>query len=405
LRLRQAPSKETSIFSYYLAEVLRDLSKKYPEGDLMRLGFRIYTAMDPDLQETLGRAAGLTRHQAALIALDPASGYILALVGGRDFSKSQFNRATQAKRQPGSAFKPLVYAAALEQGWTPASTVLDEQRSLKQLKKTAWEPKNFDGVYHGTVTLRQALSLSLNAATVELSQKVGLAGIVQMARRLGIESLLKEYPALALGTFEVSLVEITAAYAPFANGGWSIHPTLIMAMLDSNGATLEFSPVRRSPALDPASANLMTSLLESAVTEGTGRGLAKMGWDRKAAGKTGTTDEGRDAWFIGYTPELLCGVWVGDDEHRAINVSGAKDALPLWAAFMKEALAEYPPSDFATPEGLVSVVIDPLSGLLATGDCPERKKELFAAGTEPTAKCPLHRKDNLFDRLRQWWKK
>jgi membrane carboxypeptidase/penicillin-binding protein len=317
---------------------------------------------------------------------------VLALAGGRDYRRSQFNRATQARRQPGSAFKPFVYGAALEAGFTPATLLEDAARSYRNADGGRWEPRNYDGVYAGTVTLRAALARSMNLATLDLAGKVGPASINAFARRLGVESPLEDSLAVALGASEVSLLELSAAYAPFANGGFRVTPVVITAVADPSGAPLAYYGRRRDAAMTPALAYLMTSLLESVVTEGTAGVLGRAyGWDRPAAGKTGTTNKGRDAWFIGYVPGLLAGVWTGDDSNRAIGAIGAGDAVPVWAAFMKEALAGVPPEKFAQPaEGLVSVKIDPVNGLRAVAGCPARRKELFLAGTEPKEKCPLH---------------
>ncbi|MBI2069325.1 MAG: PBP1A family penicillin-binding protein [Elusimicrobia bacterium] len=380
-------------YAYFTAELLRDLLERFSEEQLFRLGLTIHTTMDPLMQIAAQRAVARARHQAALTAIDPHTGRILALAGGKDFRQSQFNRATQAARQPGSAFKPFVYAAALEKGWTMISPLLDEPRRYpKGANGGFWEPKNYDGVYRGTVTVRQALALSLNAATLDLARRVGPSAVARLARGLGITSPLEENLGLALGVSQVTLLEMTAAYAAFANGGFRVKPHLISAILDAEGRTLEFTAFERESVLSPAASYLMSAMLESVVAEGTAKSLSLWFGNRPAAGKTGTTNDGRDAWFIGFTPQLAAGVWAGHDEHIPVNASGAKDALPLWAEFMSKMLQDYPEEKFTRPEGLVAKTVDPQTNLLAVAGCKQRREELFAPGTEPKTDCPLHKK-------------
>lgn len=375
--------------AYYVAEVVRRMLPKYGEDAIFRYGLSIYTAMDPLLQKAAWRAVRLSRHQGALTALDAQNGNVLAIIGGKNFRESQFNRATQALRQPGSAFKPFVYGAALEKGFTTASLLQDTTRQY-EIDAGSWAPKNFDEVYLGTTTLREALARSLNSATLDLAEKVGPRNIVPFAQKMGITSPLEQSLALALGASEVSLLELTAAYAPFANGGFRVQPVFIEAVRDAEGNILESADPQRAQVLNPTMAFLITAMLESVVQEGTASILTRTGWERPAAGKTGTTDDGRDAWFIGYTPELLAGAWVGEDQNVAIHVAGARDALPIWRAFMEQALADIPPSPFAEPAGLVTAKIDPMSGLLARSGCPQSRKEVFLEGTQPSEYCPLH---------------
>jgi penicillin-binding protein 1B len=382
------PSREPRGQSYFVAEVVRQALPRYGEEALFREGLRLYTTMDPLAQDAAEKAVHRLRSQAALVALCPDDGRVLALVGGRDFAQSQFNRATQARRQPGSAFKPFLYGAALEKGYTPAS-LLDDRPKTYPGATGPWQPRNYDGVYAGTTTLRNALSHSLNAASLDLASQLGSAATAEFARRMGVASPLEASLALTLGTSEVSLLELTAAYAPFANGGFRVEPRLIEEVADAQGEVLEFTRSQRQNVLDPARAYLITSLLESVVTEGTAKDLSRLGFARPCAGKTGTTENGRDAWFVGYTPKLLAGVWIGDDRNRPLKLTGAKDALPVWAAFMK-ASAEGPAEAFPQPQGLVTVTIDPASGLRARAGCPQRQAEVFLVGTEPTAECPLH---------------
>lgn len=387
---RNFKKKSDTFASYYVAEVVRQLSPKYGEDDIYRLGLRLYTAMDPDLQEAAQKAVSRARPQGALVALNPENGDILALAGGTDFVFSQFNRATQARRQPGSAFKPFVYGAALEAGETPATLLEDKPRSYRESKNKTWSPKNYDGVYHGTVPLRVALALSLNGATVSLVEKITPAKVVAFANRLGITSPLEKSLAIGLGSSEVTLLELTSAYAAFDNGGFRVSPRLLLAVTDAEGQSVEVRAVDRTSVIDPNLASLMTSLLESTVAEGTAKALPQLGWTYPTAAKTGTTNEGRDAWFIGYTSDLLTGVWVGTDLGKSAGVVGAKNAMPVWASFMKTAYTDSTPAAFTAPSGLVQVKIDPATGFLAQSGCPEKKEEVFLKGTEPTKLCPAH---------------
>ncbi len=388
--------------AYFIAETVRRLLRDHDEEAVFRYGLTVYTTLDTELQSAAMRAVGAARHQAALAALAPSDGSVLALAGGKDFGESQFDRATQARRQPGSAFKPFVYGAALEAGFTPATFLSDVARSYPGPGGRPWEPRNYDGVYAGTVTLREALAHSLNSATLDLAARVGPERIAAFARRLGIESPLENDLALALGASGTGLLELTAAYAPFGNGGYRVEPELITAVREADGSVRSYAKGQRPQVVTPALAYLMTSLLEGVVRDGTARTLGTAyGWERPAAGKTGTTSGGRDAWFIGYTPGLLAGVWTGEDSNKPVGLIGAADALPVWAAFMKAALDGAPPEEFARPEeGLAEAVIDPASGLLAVAGCPERRKELFLSGTEPREKCPLHSRG-----LKGWFKR
>ncbi len=391
LRRQRLDRTERRDNDYFVAEVIRELAPRYGEETLYTHGLRIDTTLDALLQHEAQAAVRQARAQAALVALDPRTGRVLALVGGKDFSESQFNRATQALRQPGSAFKPFVYAAALEKGYTAATLLVDEPRKYaRDLSSGTWDPRNYEGVYFGTTTLRVALAHSLNAATLDLAQRVGLPAIIDYAHAAGLRAELDRNLGTALGTADVDLLDLTAAYAPFDNGGLRVQPEPVVAVTDAEGTLLEYSRFDTERVLPPELSYLMTSLLRGVVLEGTAKALPLMGFTRPAAGKTGTTNDGRDAWFVGYTPDVLAGVWFGDDQHRRLNATGAKDALPIWASFMRKAALDWPVKDFERPAGLVDVVIDPVSGLKAVSGCPQRVTELFVAGTEPKQDCPLH---------------
>ncbi|MBI2386535.1 MAG: PBP1A family penicillin-binding protein [Elusimicrobia bacterium] len=391
LALKRSDSQEDRRDSaYYAAEVVRQLLPRYGGDSLYRHGLSIHTAMDPLLQSLARKTLSPAKHQAALAVIDPRDGSVLALTGGRSFSESQFNRATQALRQPGSAFKPFVFAAALQANLTPATVLRDKPKTWPGAGK-GWSPSNYEGVYYGTATMRQALAKSLNAATLDLAERVGLKRIQETARNCGITSPMRDDLGLALGASEVGLLELVAAYEPFAHGGIRPTPRLVTSVVDSDGVVFEAPPPEISIALDPATAFLMNSMLESVAKEGTARSLKAMGVTFPVAGKTGTTNDGRDAWFVGYTSSLLAGVWVGDDQNRALRLTGAKDALPLWASFMKEASADRPGAEFTRPESVVEVVVCPASGMVARSGCPGKHAELFLVGTEPRSDCALHR--------------
>lgn len=398
--VRTLGEEEAGDHAYFTAEVVRRLLPRYGGEALYQHGLSIHTTMDPVLQAGAQRVLRAARQQAALVALDPRTGDVLALAGGKDFKESQFNRATQAQRQPGSTFKPFIFAAALETGFTPATILLDRSKVYKGGDRD-WAPRNYDGVYHGTATLRQALTWSLNAATLDLAARVGVGRAVEIAERAGVTSPLRRDLGLALGSSEVNLLELVAAYGPFAAGGMAATPRLVTAVVDAEGVVLEAPPPESRAVLDPAVASLMTSLLESVVTQGTARSLPLLGTRFPVAGKTGTTDDGRDAWFVGYTTSLLAGVWAGDDSNRPLKLTGAKDALPLWAAFMNEAAADRPAEAFPRDEGLVALSVCAESGMLALSGCPVKRDEQFIPGTEPQRECTLHRGGlkGLWDRL------
>jgi penicillin-binding protein 1A len=328
--------------------------------------------------------------EGALIAIEPHTGAIRALVGGFDFERSEFDRAVQARRQTGSAFKPFVFAAALEAGWTPGATVLDEPTVLLSTRTLQpYQPENFGNKYAGTITLRKALAKSDNIATVKLLLEIGYEPVISMSRKLGITTKLYPYPSLALGAFEVTLLELTSAYGTFANQGVRVEPHFVRDVLRRDGTIVEHVAPAVHDAVSPQIAYLMNQLLMGVVTNGTGRGARSLG--RPLAGKTGTTDDSTDAWFIGYAPDLVLGVWVGYDVKRSLGAreTGAKAALPIWRAFMEEVYRGRPPEKFARPSRIVEVPIHATTGLRANpaARCSPVVAESFLEGTEPTAYC------------------
>ena len=378
------------------------LAEKYGEDRLYRDGFEVSTSLDLDLQRAAesavatGLAArGQSREtgesmEAALVALDPVDGSILALVGGRDFSRSQFNRATQARRQPGSAFKPFVYLAALDAGFSPADIVVDSPVSYPGPPGGApWKPVNYNERFHGPVTLRAALEQSLNVAAVKLMDRVGTGAVTAMARRMGIHSPLDNSLSLALGVAVVTPLELTAAYAPLVNGGLRVEPGFILSVRAADGELLEEAAPKVADAIRPEIAFTLTGMLRGVIERGTGKPAAALGLP--AAGKTGTTNDYRDAWFVGYTPGLVTGVWMGYDDNRLAGkgFTGGQAAAPIWLDFMRAALEGSPVRDFAKPAKIVTRLIDRVSGKLATPLCSDTIEEAFVEGTEPKEYCAV----------------
>ena len=331
--------------------------------------------------------------QGALVALDPRTGDIRALVGGRR-SKKGFNRAFNARRQPGSAFKPFVYAAALRSGMTPATLVDDEPVEIAQGRKI-WRPANYDDSYIGTITIAKALAVSSNAAAVRVSQSVGIPNVIDAAHRSGITSALPNYPAMALGAVEVTPLELVAAYATFANGGLRVRPRLVRRIEAADGTVLWSAEIAApDTVMDPRDAFQLTSMLQGVVDNGTARVVREMGVKGAVAGKTGTTNNAADVWFVGYTPSLVAGVWFGYDTPRAIapHASGGHLAAPAWAEFYLNGWREPASSanGWQPPPGMTMRVIDPTTGLLAGQYCPVRQRQWFKPGTEPTEVCNAH---------------
>jgi len=401
----------TNVRAPYFIDYLRqELAATYPADVLASEGLSIFTGLDPqmqlaaetavergiaDLEKRYPRfAKGEQRLQACLIAIHPQTGEVKAMVGGREYGESQFNRCVQALRQPGSVFKPFTYVAALDHdagvgGVTPATT-LDDEPFTWTYEGRAWSPANYNDDYRGTVSVRQALENSLNAATTRLAQQVGLEKIRDTAQRMGIRSTLPLYPSLVLGAAEVTPMEVAQAYAVLANQGLRATALAVTAVVGPSGQVIERKPIEVERAISPEVAYLVTHLMEGVVDRGTGAGARNRGFRRHAAGKTGTTNEGRDAWFAGFTPDLLAVVWVGFDDNRNLGLSGAQAALPIWTEFMKQATAAEPDAPFLPPPGVIVVAIDPLTGGLATPACPNRIEEAFLDGDQPTDPCPLH---------------
>lgn len=324
--------------------------------------------------------------QAALVAIDPRSGGIKAMVGGYDFKKSQFNRAIQAKRNAGSAFKPIIYAAALDKGLTPATVIEDAEVEYPDGTGKMWKPKNYDGIFRGPVTMREALTNSINIVSVKIMDQIGAAYAADYAKKLGFVSPIPANLALALGAASVSPMELTTAYGVFANKGALLPSSVITKVTDNEGTILQqAAPPVPIPVVSPETSYVITNLMQSVVSSGTGHRASLIG--RPVAGKTGTTNDSKDAWFVGYIPQIVAGVWVGYDQERSLGTggSGGQAAAPIWAEFMEKSVAGLPTEDFEATENVTFVLINPRTGKLAREGTPGAVMECFIKGTEPSS--------------------
>ncbi|WP_413818357.1 transglycosylase domain-containing protein [Trichlorobacter sp.] len=383
---------------YYLAHLRALLIGRYGSAIIEQGGLELTTALDLPLQlqaeqvisEGVPRIA--PQLQGALVALDPVSGDLLALVGGTNFVTSPYNRALQARRQPGSAIKPLLYAFALESGARAGDVWNDAPVSYPKDHNQTWKPLNYDGKSHGDLSLRQALASSNNVIAVKLLDAVGVNAFSDFSAGLGLPLHTQHDLSLALGTEEVTLHDLALAYAPLANGGNRPQPRSIIRSYNSYHKSWDVRPSVSTPVMSPANAYITTQMLKDVLVSGTARSLKPFSQQYPAAGKTGTTNDYRDAWFIGYTPQLVAGVWLGYDQPKpgGKGFTGGVVAAPLWERFMRAALANRPVVDFAKPDTVVMVSIDPASGLLAGLACPRQRDEYFASGNEPAEYCPLH---------------
>jgi penicillin-binding protein 1B len=409
----------------YFVDMVKDhLLDKYSENELLSENFRVYTTLDPALQRAATTAvdAGMKnvdallakkyekwqreqakkggketipQAQVALVALDPRTGEIKAVIGGRDYGQSQLNHAL-AHRQPGSVFKPFVYAAALDNAVdgvqpiiTPATTIDDEPTTF-EFDGKEYTPNNFGEKFMGRVTVRDALTNSLNVATVKVAELIGYGRVVQVARQMGLGTNIQPTPAVALGAYEMTPIDVAAGYTTFATMGTRAEPQFLRKVVNSDGEPLEKFTPQTHMALDPRVTFLVDSLLKDVLNRGTGAGVRARGFTLPAAGKTGTS---RDGWFAGFTSNLLCVIWVGFDDNRDIGFTGGAVAAPIWADFMIRATSISPygdVKDFTMPEGVQSVVIDPETLQLATPNCPTTREEVYVAGSAPTEFCELH---------------
>jgi penicillin-binding protein 1A len=352
----------------------------YRTGDVVRVRLADVSGTDTSYRFVRDFGSSL---QGAFIALEPATGAVKAMIGGTDFDSSQFNRAVQGARQPGSAFKPLIYAAALDGSFTPASIIVDEPISFQD-HNAVWMPHNYEQKYFGPTTLREALTFSRNVVTVKVATRIGIKPLVKYIKHLGVRSPLVPNLSLALGSSEVSLLELAAAYGVFANQGQRVEPRFITQITDSQGSVIDEHLPQTEQVISPETAYLVTSLLQSVIDHGTGKRAQALA--RPAAGKTGTTNDMNDAWFMGYTPQLLAGLWMGFDEKRSLGKgeTGGRVAAPVWERFMERALEDQPILDFPVPAGISFVLINPHTGQRALPGDGGAFLECFRRGTEPT---------------------
>jgi len=373
-------------------------------------GLKVYTTLDTELQSDavdaitdnivqleknhrrLRRIKTEEKLQTSMVALDADTGAIRAMIGGRDYSESQFNRAANAERQPGSAFKPIVYLAALDPDRAPFSPPLTLASILPDEPMTfadGWTPANYERTYQPNVTVVQALYESLNVPTAYVGNRLGPATIVKTAHEVGIHEDLPAVLPISIGADETTLLELTSAYQVFATEGLQSPPYAVEAVVDAKGHQIYRHEDEENRVIRPAVAYLITGALKAVLRYGTGASAGRLGLDFPAAGKTGTTQDYKDAYFIGYTPAIVCGVWVGFDQPESLGLTGAQAALPAWVQFMQDA-APADPEDFPEPSGITMATIDPESGGLATSACPKQISLPFLIGTEPTQMCPLH---------------
>ena len=385
---------------YYLAHIKDKLIGQFGPNIIERGGLEITTAMNLDLQKLAERTLSeqvksiSPQLQGAMISLDPATGDILAMTGGTDYLKSPYNRALSAKRQPGSAIKPLIYAAALEKGYTASSIWDDKPVGYSKGNGEIWKPQNYGKKQFGELSMRQALAHSNNVIAVKTLDAVGIPFFQDFVETMGLQLRKRNDLSLALGTEEVSLRDLTLSYIPLINGGMKAEPRSIIRIYDRTNKTWTTNPPELTPAISPDVAYITTQMLRDVMTYGTAKALKKFAQARPSAGKTGTTDDYRDAWFVGYTPQMITGVWVGHDKPRpgGPGFTGGAVAAPIWQSFMSAALTTKPIVDFQQPDSVVSVAIDPATGFLASPDCPAQRDEFYAEGTQPTDICPLHEK-------------
>jgi len=409
----KAYGKKAPYFMDYLSAQLKTL---YPPEALSSLGLTIYTTLDTQVQTAAEKALerGLARLeksnpvlnrsepekklQGAVIVMQPKTGYVLAMVGGRNYGASQFNRITQARRQPGSAFKPFVFLSALDE-FTPASILSNEPKSY-EVDDELWEPQNYTEISEARVNLRTAMARSINLATVDLAMQLGIEHIISSVRAFRFSTALNPYPSLSLGAAEVVPLELARAYCPFAADGILPYPLLLKEVVDEDGKILERRHMAIERVISPAKAFIMTSMLKSVIEHGTGRSLQYRGASFPVAGKTGTTNNFKDAWFVGYTPDILALVWVGFDDGESIHATGSSAALPIWAELIN-AIPQYISGDwFKTPPGVVKRIVCPESGQLAVRfQCPKSIEEVFLADNVPKKDCPLHQNVTPFQHL------
>lgn len=407
---------------YFVEYVRQQLEAKYGSSVIYKSGLRVYTTLDLEmqttaqivfnehikkLQERSDRLRGAPADpeyplQGALIAMDPNTGHIKAMIGGVDFGRSEFNRSVQARRQTGSAFKPIVYTAAIDSGYRVSDIIMDSPIVYKNADGTDWKPENFSGKFTGPMIILNGLTYSKNVVTVRLLEKITTASAARYARKLGVTSPLAKDLTFGLGSSSLSLLEMVNTFAPLANSGMRADPISILSVKDSSAKTLEQNNTTLTQAVSPATAYIVTFMLENVINKGTAKIIRNMGFQGASAGKTGTTNDFTDAWFIGYTPDLVVGIWVGYDAKNTMgkNMTGGSVCAPMWADFMLRTYGSST-SEFPVPDKISFKNICIRSGRLAAGKCPQTVDAPFAEGTEPAQECQLHSGINMSDFIKE----
>jgi penicillin-binding protein 1B len=397
---------------YFVDLVLQQLRETYPDTQLTSEGLRIFTTLDTVMQRSAEKAlsdgiedlakgyAHIRKADAPLegvvVTIEPGTGYVKALVGGTSYRRSQFNRAVQARRQPGSLFKPFVYAAAMHPERTEpltAATVLDDSPIEVRTAKDVWSPQNYDNEFHGLMAVREALAKSYNIPAVRAVQAAGVRNVIDVASSVGVTSRLEPYPSIALGAFEVTPLEIAYAYSVFSNRVVKAEPVSILAVVNADGSLRENREVRMKRVIPASLAFVLNDILRDVLRYGTAQRAGRAGFRDTYAGKTGTTNNYRDAWFVAYTPRILSLVWIGYDDNRTTRLGGSNGAQPIWIRHQAAIDGMIPSAEFRRPAGIITREIDPETGMLATPGCRETRSEFFIDGTQPSMLCPLHAYD------------
>jgi penicillin-binding protein 1B len=397
---------------YFVDFVSRELTRRFPARVLQSEGFRIFTTLDPEMQaiaesvvadnvvemeRDIGEALAAAGQplQAAMVVMEPQTGAIRAMVGGRDYGGSRFNRAIDMRRMPGSTFKPIVALAAVgseqvgARHFKPTSQIMDE-RMQWEWQGSVWSPRNYEGEFYGMVTIREAIEHSLNSAVARMSKDIGVKPIRDLAVRMGMSADLGVYPSIVLGGHPVPLLDMAKVFNVFATGGMRVTPMSVATVVGTDGENLGGGGVESRRIVPATDAYLVTHMLEGVMERGTGATARRKGFKHPAAGKTGTSNDYKDAWFVGFTPNLLTAVWIGFDEPASMGLAGSEAALPIWTDFMRQALADTPHDSFEVPRGVVIADVDKKNGLIAQPECPKQVREAFLAGEEPRHSCRDH---------------
>jgi penicillin-binding protein 1B len=395
---------------FFVDLVLKQLRETYPETQLKTEGLRIFTTLDTIMQRSAEEAldngianlgkkykhirTSATPLEGVVLTIQPGTGYVKALVGGRNYSNTQFNRAIQARRQPGSLFKPFVYVTGMDPArgarTLTASTILDDSPITVKAGSADWKPQNYDNRFHGRVSVREALAHSYNIPAVRAAIDAGVPNVIRTASKIGVESKLQPYPSVSLGSFEVTPLEIAYAYSVFANLGVKAEPVSILAVVTRDGQVKETREVKMKRVAPASVTYVMNDILKDVLDYGTAGKVRSLGFKHAYAGKTGTTNNYRDAWFVGYSPRILSLVWVGYDDGHSVRLAGGDACVPIWARHMNRIDGLIADVDWKRPEDVTERVIDPISGMLATPYCPSTRSEVYVANTAPNAVCAVH---------------